>query len=147
MIFDIDGTLADNSWRSPYDLTKVAMDPPRSTCSATDELLMAEGVATPIFVSGRYKSVREETEAGSSGVASGRTSSGSELPGRRSTSPLLFMRSNSDTRKDYRIKHDILHKHIAPRWHVLHAIDDRQQVVDMWRRIGIECWQVAKGDF
>ncbi|WP_441347838.1 phosphatase domain-containing protein, partial [Staphylococcus aureus] len=25
--------------------------------------------------------------------------------------------------------------------------DDRTQVVEMWRRIGVECWQVASGDF
>ncbi|MGZ1029121.1 phosphatase domain-containing protein, partial [Vibrio parahaemolyticus] len=24
---------------------------------------------------------------------------------------------------------------------------DRTQVVEMWRRIGVECWQVASGDF
>ncbi|WP_444539383.1 phosphatase domain-containing protein, partial [Vibrio parahaemolyticus] len=23
----------------------------------------------------------------------------------------------------------------------------RTQVVEMWRRIGVECWQVASGDF
>ncbi|BBG28735.1 Hypothetical protein KMC15_gp187 [Escherichia phage KIT03] len=27
------------------------------------------------------------------------------------------------------------------------AIDDRTQVVEMWRRIGVECWQVDSGDF
>ncbi|WP_444533355.1 phosphatase domain-containing protein [Vibrio parahaemolyticus] len=26
-------------------------------------------------------------------------------------------------------------------------MDDRTQVVEMWRRIGVECWQVASGDF
>jgi len=30
---------------------------------------------------------------------------------------------------------------------VLCALDDRQQVVDMWRERGIRCLQVAKGDF
>ena len=27
------------------------------------------------------------------------------------------------------------------------VLDDRQKVVDMWREEGIQCWQVAKGDF
>ena len=30
---------------------------------------------------------------------------------------------------------------------VLMVVDDRQKVVDMWRDIGLNCFQVAPGDF
>jgi hypothetical protein len=27
------------------------------------------------------------------------------------------------------------------------VLDDRNSVVKMWRSLGLECWQVAEGDF
>ena len=45
------------------------------------------------------------------------------------------------------VKKEILDRDILPRWDVLFAIDDRQQVVDMWRANGVTCLQCAPGDF
>lgn len=59
----------------------------------------------------------------------------------------LFMRHRSDFRQDYIIKEIILEFEIKTRYSVLFAIDDRQQVVDLWRRHGIVCLQCAPGDF
>ena len=62
----------------------------------------------------------------------------------------LFMRSDGDTRPDFEVKKDILEQDIIPifgKENIMCAIDDRQQVVDMWRREGIMCWQVADGDY
>lgn len=36
---------------------------------------------------------------------------------------------------------------IAPYYRVTAVFDDRQQVVDMWREIGLTCCQVAPGNF
>ena len=62
--------------------------------------------------------------------------------------PLLFMRKEGDHRPDYKVKREMLigiqaHFHQRPDM----VFDDRQQVVDMWREVGIRCCQVAKGDF
>ena len=58
----------------------------------------------------------------------------------------LFMRKDEDYRADNIVKEEILHKHID-KSRVLFVLDDRQQVVDMWRRNGLVCFQVAQGDF
>ncbi len=47
---------------------------------------------------------------------------------------------------DFEIKEEML-KDIQKKRKVIIAIDDRNQVVDMWRRNGITCLQVADGDF
>ena len=59
----------------------------------------------------------------------------------------LYMRFEKDNRVDWQIKENILDFELLTRFTVLFAIDDRQQVVDMWRRRGITCLQCAKGDF
>jgi hypothetical protein len=40
-----------------------------------------------------------------------------------------------------------LPEHPIDRERLVGAFDDRQRVVDMWRRNGITCFQVAPGDF
>lgn len=60
---------------------------------------------------------------------------------------LHIQRVQGDTRKDDVVKEEIFWKHIAPNYDVKLAVDDRNQVVEMWRRIGLECWQVNHGDF
>lgn len=59
----------------------------------------------------------------------------------------LLMRQRNDFRQDDIVKEIILEFEIKPRWDILMAIDDRQQVVEMWRKHGITCLQCAKGDF
>ncbi|WP_457852111.1 phosphatase domain-containing protein [Mycolicibacterium conceptionense] len=36
---------------------------------------------------------------------------------------------------------------MSPRYTVAGIFDDRNRVVDMWRRLGLACFQVAEGDF
>jgi len=59
----------------------------------------------------------------------------------------LFMRKTGDTRKDCIVKREIYEEYIEPRYDIVAVFDDRQQVVDMWRDLGLQCYQVAKGDF
>ena len=58
----------------------------------------------------------------------------------------LLMRKDGDYRADYIVKQEILDAHIDKN-RVLFVLDDRQQVVDMWRRNGLQCFQVAEGNF
>ena len=58
----------------------------------------------------------------------------------------LLMRKDGDFRADYVVKQEILDAHID-KDRVLFVLDDRQQVVDMWRRNGLTCFQVAEGNF
>jgi hypothetical protein len=57
------------------------------------------------------------------------------------------MRKRNDFRKDFEVKREIYEAQIANRFDVLCVFDDRQQVVDMWREVGLVCLQVAAGDF
>jgi hypothetical protein len=58
----------------------------------------------------------------------------------------LLMRQDGDYRADYIVKQELLDNHID-KDRVLFVLDDRQQVVDMWRRNGLVCLQVAPGNF
>lgn len=63
------------------------------------------------------------------------------------SSPDLWMRPSGDHRPDYQIKEEILETIKTDYCMPDLAIDDRQQVVDMWRSHGIRTLQCAKGDF
>lgn len=61
----------------------------------------------------------------------------------------LWMRPSGDFRADWIIKKELLDQiraaHVGD--DILFVLDDRQQCVDMWRREGLACLQVAKGNF
>lgn len=59
----------------------------------------------------------------------------------------LFMRHRSDFRRDDVIKEVILEFEIKTRYKILFAIDDRSQVVKLWRKHGLVCLQCDVGDF
>lgn len=58
-----------------------------------------------------------------------------------------FLRGDDDFRPDEVFKQDVLDALIAQDWKPDIVFDDRNKVVDMWRRNGIICVQVAEGDF
>lgn len=55
----------------------------------------------------------------------------------------LFMRPVGNCEQDRIIKERILKNDILPKYNVLFCVDDRQQVVDMWRENGLVCLQCA----
>lgn len=57
----------------------------------------------------------------------------------------LFMRDSNDKRPDTETKQDILD--LLPKERIRYVLDDRDAVVQMWRRNGLTCLQVANGDF
>lgn len=57
----------------------------------------------------------------------------------------LFMRAGGDSRSDVIVKQEIL-DHL-PKDRIDYVLDDRDSVVEMWRKNGLTCLQVAKGDF
>lgn len=59
----------------------------------------------------------------------------------------LHMRKTKDYRQDSIVKKEIFENEIAPRWNVVWVFDDRNQVVQVWRELGLCCLQVAFGDF
>jgi hypothetical protein len=59
----------------------------------------------------------------------------------------IYMRADGDYLKDAVVKREIYENQIEPYYDVLLVLDDRAQVVNMWRELGLQCLQVAPGGF
>jgi hypothetical protein len=60
----------------------------------------------------------------------------------------LFMRAEKDSRKDSIVKKELFIQHIENQYFVDFILDDRDQVVEMWRKeLGLTCLQVEYGNF
>ena len=59
----------------------------------------------------------------------------------------IAFRKNGDRGKDSMTKAVIFENEIKGKWYVEFVLDDRNQVVEMWRKLGLTCYQVARGDF
>ena len=132
IICDIDGTIALRTDRGPHDLTLVVEDAPRK--HMRDILSTLTSRFGILYVSGRQEVAREATRY---------WLRAHKFPiGER-----LFMRENKDNRQDAIIKQEIYRQYIAPYYEVVAVLDDRNQVVKMWRDLGLLCFQVDDGDF
>lgn len=131
IICDIDGTLAHMDGRSPYDESGVLSDKPDDQIIKLVNFL--SGDRKIILMSGRHDSCKGDTVEwlGNHGVIYDK----------------LFMRKTGDDRKDWIIKYELFNENIRGKYNVSFVLDDRNRVVDMWRRIGLKCLQVAPGDF
>lgn len=141
VLVDIDGTVADKGNRSPFDWHRVSEDAPKWPIIRLVQALRLSGYSI-VFFSGRDAVCRSETMAWLELHFGWRSVSTA------ATDYELFMRRTNDNRKDSIIKHELFEQHIMGRYYVELVIDDRQQVVDMWRRtLGLTCVQVDYGDF
>lgn len=60
----------------------------------------------------------------------------------------IFMRKKGDSRKDNIVKRELFDEHIRDFYQVEYVLDDRDQVVEMWRNeLGLKVLQVAAGAF
>lgn len=131
VIFDVDGTLANhNGIRSSYDWSRVFYDEPRKNVVQLAQLLFPTNKI--IIMSGRDGSCREDTI---------KWLSKHNIP-----YDMLLMRTAGDMRKDYIIKKELFDT-VRNKYNVKLAVDDRNSIVNLWRSMGIECWQVNYGAF
>lgn len=139
VIFDVDGTLAKMVGRSPYDLEKCDTDIINPMVVELARSYYRDGYAV-IVVSGRESGTSEEPYRYMDMTANWLTDN--DIPYTDH-----FQREQGDSRSDMIVKEEIFWRDIVPNYDVKLAVDDRAQVVEIWRRIGIECWQVDHGDF
>lgn len=154
---DLDGTLALMGDRSPYDATDCDLkDKPNWGVIACVLAMHAQGVKI-MFMSGRDVKYRPETvrfiekycRVEANYVFS------KENDDRPKDLPIpyeLHMRGEltpeaTDQRKDSIIKKELFDAFVAKKYNILFVLDDRNQVVDFWRSIGLGCFQVAPGNF
>jgi len=57
------------------------------------------------------------------------------------------MRPEGNTEQDALIKGRLFDGHVRERLAVVGVLDDRDQVVALWRSLGLPCFQVAPGAF
>lgn len=143
ILFDIDGTLADITHRRVYlEAEKpnwaafnreMGADTPNAPVVELYKTLLQSGKYEIIIVSGRGEEHRKITE---------NWLIWNEIPFER-----LIMRAAKDNRADHIIKQDILDQLRAQGKEILFVVDDRDQVVQMWRENGITCLQCAEGNF
>ena len=133
VICDIDGTLAIKGDRSPFEWMRVGIDTPNAAVVEAVRRLASTGVEI-LYTSGRDEVCRDLTRAW--------------LDEHVGVDGPLFMRPRNDMRKDSIVKRELFDANIRGRYHVLFVLDDRNQVVHTWRHeIGLDCFQVAGGDF
>lgn len=137
VIVDIDGTMALMGDRNPYDWKAVSQDQPNWPVVDIVNDLIGKGIRV-VFLSGRDGSCRDETLNWLEKY----------LMRGFKTRWSLSMRAEGDTRRDDIVKREIFDREIRDQFHVKFVLDDRDQVVKMWRRgLGLTCLQVAEGNF
>ncbi len=141
IICDIDGTLANAEHRMaaiqqkpkdwPLFFSKIAED---EVYAEVEYFLKHLADTRIIFVTGRPEEYRRPTVEwlGKHGFVANE----------------LFMRKTGDFRQDNQVKQEIYEQQILPSMGPpVFVIDDRNQVVAMWRSLGLTCFQVREGNF
>ena len=136
---DMDGTLALLNGRSPYDESRVIDDLPNTGVISTLRALIESGYDV-VFMSGRTEGCRADTETWLQQHVM-------IYDMFRTGDAQLFMRPIGDNRPDHVVKLELFDKYVRDRYDVRVVLDDRDQVVRLWRSLGLTCLQVADGHF
>ena len=145
IVCDLDGTLCNVDHRlhfvqRPKGVKKdwvsffrgLCDDKPNLWCQMLVDSMAAQGTKV-IFASGRPDNYRRDTERW--------------LSEDGFSTEVLYMRTRNDSRQDYVAKEIILDFEILTRFKPLFFIDDRKQVVDLWRSRGFVCLACHHGEF
>lgn len=133
IICDLDGTLALLNDRDPYNAAACEGDSLNKPVAKVLKTFQALGYKI-LLVSGRKDESKPQTL--------------NWLTMHDISFDMLEMRQTKDERKDSIIKKEIFEAHIAGKFYIEFVLDDRNQVVDLWRNeIGLTCFQVNYGDF
>ena len=145
VIFDLDGTLAiidkrrdlattsgKFDWDVFFDASNISLDEPNTPVIKMAQLFAEDGFLIVIF-SGRTDKTDHTTRAW--------------LTRNRVPFHKLVMRDDKrHFMPDNELKKQFLDEHVDIN-DVFLVVDDRQQVVDMWRSLGLTVFQVADGNF
>jgi predicted kinase len=131
IVIDIDGTVAKMVNRGPFEWHKVDTDVPIDHTISFIQSYEFDNYDTQIiFLSGRDSVCREKTVAWIDkhiGIFDYQ----------------LYMREANDNRRDRIIKSELFWEHIADKYNVVAAFDDRKQMVHFWTDIGVPLFNVG----
>jgi predicted kinase len=138
IICDLDGTIALNENRQKsYDYSTVIQDKPNSNIIKIIEWYLQHDTVSVLFVSGREDICEQDTRLW--------LKTNIQM---KYDEYMLFMRKTGDSRDDRIVKREIFDAYIRNNFYIDFVLDDRNKVVEMWRReLGLQCLQVADGDF
>lgn len=133
-IVDMDGTLAlmRAGGRSPYEYDRVLEDAPNEVVIELVRTIATTGTQI-IIMSGREDSALEDTKVW--------------LRAHVVPFDKIHMRATGDERRDSVVKLELFDAHVRGHYNVRGVLDDRDQVVVLWRSLGLTCFQVADGNF
>ena len=142
VLFDIDGTLTDNSHRQHFLTSspkrwdeffdKMNDDRPNEGVVSLYRTLFQSGCYDIVLVTARPERFRFVTE--------------NWLCRHEIECAKLLMRADEDFRPDAEIKQEMLGKLTSSFDEIAFIIDDRTQAVRMWRSLGLTCLQCADHD-
>lgn len=145
LIIDIDGTLANTdhrqhflegekkNWKAFNDAC--ADDTPNKWCVDLIQAMIAVHGVHPIFMTGRTMEYYDTTVHWI----------GRHIPTLKDLT--LLMREDRNFEKDTVLKKRLYETNVKPEFDVLFVLEDRKQVTDMWRELGLVCLQCAEGDY
>jgi hypothetical protein len=132
IICDLDGTLAHMNGRGPFEWLRVGED-------IVDEQIMGllqlchKYQILIIIMSGRDMVCANQTKEW--------------LFKNNIPHCMLLMRTMNDNRKDAVVKEELFNNYVKDKYFIDFVLDDRDQVVQLWRGLGLKCLQVADGNF
>ena len=133
IICDLDGTLALMNGRNPFDAAKCEDDILNKPVAKVLKTFQDLGHKI-LLLSGRKEEHKPQTI--------------NWLIKNNITYDVLELRKTPDNRADTIVKKELFYAHIDGKYFVEFVLDDRDQVVDLWRNeLGLTCFQVNYGDF
>jgi predicted kinase len=133
IICDLDGTLALLNGRDPFNAEGCENDLLNKPVANTVKTYAGLGYKILLF-SGRKQMHQPQTE---------RWLAQHNIP-----YDVLALRRDTDSRKDAIIKREIFEANAAGKYQIEFVLDDRDQVVNMWRdELKLPCYQVYYGNF
>lgn len=126
-IFDIDGTLALMSKRSPFDWHRVSEDSENTPVCDMARLLSKDHKI--IVLSGRDSVCRQDTIKWLDELALDNYE--------------LYMRPEGSQDKDFDVKYVLFNDHIKDKYFVKGVFDDRPQVCRLWNLMGLPLFKVG----
>jgi predicted kinase len=133
IICDLDGTLAHLNGRNPFDAAECEKDLLNPAVANVLKVYRQLGYKIVLF-SGRKDEHKPQTI--------------NWLSQNNIEYDMLEMRQTKDNRMDAIVKKELFEQHILGQFYIEFVLDDRNQVVDLWRNdLGLTCFQVNYGDF
>lgn len=135
-IFDIDGTLANNDHRLHYILNKPKDYDKFYAESINDDVykdvarildMCNRSFSKILIVTGRPEEYRGMCEEW--------------FKKHFIYYKTMYMRQTGDYRKDYIVKKEIYETQIKDKYNILGVFEDRNDCVQMWRELGLTCFQ------